>query len=65
MNSNTVKPEKFGHLHLVYHFAVPLSSPGSVKNLAILSDTTVRGSTVHQEYLKPYWKPEKRSRFFR
>ena len=24
MNSNTVKPEKFGHLHLVYHFTVPL-----------------------------------------
>ena len=23
MNSNTVKPEKFDHLHLVYHFAVP------------------------------------------
>ena len=25
MNSNMVKPEKFGHLHLVYHFAVPLT----------------------------------------
>ena len=25
MNSNMVKPEKFGHLHLVYHFTVPLS----------------------------------------
>ena len=24
MNSNIVKPEKFGHLHLVYHFTVPL-----------------------------------------
>ena len=24
MNSNIVKTEKFGHLHLVYHFAVPL-----------------------------------------
>ena len=24
MNSNMVKPEKFGHLHLVYHFTVPL-----------------------------------------
>ena len=23
MNSNMVKPEKFGHLHLVYHFTVP------------------------------------------
>ena len=25
MNSDMVKPEKFGHLHLVYHFTVPLS----------------------------------------
>ena len=25
MNSNMVKPEKFGHLHLVYYFTVPLS----------------------------------------
>ena len=25
MNSNMVKPKKFGHLHLVYHFTVPLS----------------------------------------
>ena len=25
MNSNTVKPEKFGHPHLVYHFTIPLS----------------------------------------
>ena len=24
MNSNMVKPEKFVHLHLVYHFTVPL-----------------------------------------
>ena len=24
MNSNMVKTEKFGHLHLVYHFTVPL-----------------------------------------
>ena len=24
MNWDMVKPEKFGHLHLVYHFAVPL-----------------------------------------
>ena len=26
MNSNIVKPEKFEHLHLVYHFTVPLNS---------------------------------------
>ena len=24
MSSNVVKPEKYGYLHLVYHFAVPL-----------------------------------------
>ena len=24
MNSNMVKPEKLGHLHLVYHVTVPL-----------------------------------------
>ena len=24
MNSDMVKPERFGHLHLVYHFTVPL-----------------------------------------
>ena len=24
MNSNKVKPEKFGHLYFVYHFTVPL-----------------------------------------
>ena len=24
MNSNMVKPEKIGHLHLVYYFTVPL-----------------------------------------
>ena len=26
MNSNMVKPEKFGHLHVVYHFTIPLRS---------------------------------------
>ena len=26
MNSNLVKPENFGHLHLVYHFTIPLST---------------------------------------
>ena len=25
MNSHMVKPEKFGHLYLVYHFRVPLT----------------------------------------
>ena len=26
MNSNMVKPENFDHLHLVYHFTVPLKT---------------------------------------
>ena len=26
MNSNIVKPEKFGILHLVYHFTIPLNT---------------------------------------
>ena len=26
MNSNMVKPEKLDHLHLVYHFTVPLNN---------------------------------------
>ena len=26
MNSSMVKPEKFGHLYLVYHFTIPLSN---------------------------------------
>ena len=26
MNSNMVQPEQFDHLHLVYHFTVPLNS---------------------------------------
>ena len=26
MNSNMVKPKKFGHLHLVYHFTAPLKA---------------------------------------
>ena len=26
MNSNMVKPEKFGHLHLFYHFTIPLKA---------------------------------------
>ena len=26
MNSNMVKPETFDHLHLVYHFTVPLNT---------------------------------------
>ena len=40
-------------------------APDALKALAILSDTTVRRSTVDQEDLKPYWKSEKRPHFSR
>ena len=33
--------------------------PDLLKALAILSDKTLRRSTVDQEDLKPYWKSEK------
>ena len=33
MNSDMVKPEKFGHLHLVYHFTVPLTISTKISNL--------------------------------
>ena len=35
-----------------------LCSPRPIKTLAILSDTTVSGSAVDWEDLKPYWKSE-------
>ena len=38
-------------------------APDLVKALAILSDTTVKRSTVDNEDLKPYLKSEKRSYF--
>ena len=31
MNSNMLKPEKFDHLHLVYHFTVPLSKLDQIR----------------------------------
>ena len=34
MNSNMVKPEKFDHLHLVYHFAIPLNTIQLIVTLA-------------------------------
>ena len=37
MNSDMVKPEKFGHLHLVYHFTVPLKKKKQVINYNMLS----------------------------
>ena len=40
-------------------------APGLLKTLAILSDTTVRRSTVDWEDLNPHWKLEKRSHLSR
>ena len=42
---------------------IPKNKPK--RALAVLSDTTVRRSTVNQEDLKPYWKSEKRPHFSR
>ena len=32
INSNIVKPEKFDHLHLIYHFTVPLNVLKNFRN---------------------------------
>ena len=40
-------------------------APDLLEAQAILSDTTVRGSAVDQEDLKPYWKSENRPHFSR
>ena len=40
-------------------------APDLLKAVAILSNTTVRRSAVDREYLKPYWKLEKRPHFCR
>ena len=41
MNSNIVKPGKFGHLHLVYHFTVPL------KELLYADDRILYGESLN------------------
>ena len=33
MNSNIIKPEKFNHIHLVYHFKILLRRHPSGKNI--------------------------------
>ena len=49
MNSNMVKPEKFGHLHLVYHFTIPLTKGQFTQNLKNGSDIY---ELVHQKNLE-------------
>ena len=38
MNSNMIKPEKFGHLHLVYHFTIPLTNLYSGPNEIMITN---------------------------
>ena len=54
MNSNIVKPEKFGHLHLVYHFTIPLRSFINMfilKSVMIKDDTRVYGLSLLKIYV--------------
>ena len=51
-----VKPEKFGHLHLVYHFTVPLRTPFLQNTLAdcfcnVLFSTKME-IEISQDYLQ-------------
>ena len=49
MNSNTVKlkPETFGHLHLVYHFTVPLSIYGDNQYIEYMLPPYVLEETIN------------------
>ena len=42
MNSDMVKPEKFDHLHLVYHFTVPLKDNSLKRELKETSDSAFK-----------------------
>ena len=60
MNSDMVKPEKFGHLHLVYHFTVPLkrsevvSFADIIKIAIILVKPTFKDSIILKRIKKMY-----------
>ena len=45
MNPGMVKPEKFGHLHLNYHFTVPLKKLTEIKNDVIFIFTLFCGAS--------------------
>ena len=45
MNSNMVKPEKFGHLHLVYDFKISLKDRKRVVEYDLLPGNSI--SHVH------------------
>ena len=63
MNSNMVKAEKFGHLHLVYHFIVPLNNGNIIKILKkhrqIRSFITTAASCCHVNALDDTSKERK------
>ena len=42
MNSNMAKPEKFGHLHLVYHFTIPLDTFHIIKGRKRITSSGIR-----------------------
>ena len=49
-----VKPEKCGHLHLVYHFTIPLRSFMNMfilKSVMIIDDTRVYGFSLLKIYV--------------
>ena len=45
MNSDMVKSEKFGHFHLVYHFAVPLREGGGLQKTNIEEEECLKRGT--------------------
>ena len=42
VNSDMIKPEKFDHLHLVYHFTVPLKDNSLKRELKEASDSAFK-----------------------
>ena len=54
-----VKPEKFDHLHLVYHFAVPLNAFFIIKDFS--KSISLVLSRMHLSHIFPYHTIIKRS----
>ena len=46
MNSNMVKPKKFDHLHLVYHFTIPLKPVASKSALTGIFHFCIKNVTM-------------------
>ena len=58
MNSNIVKPEKFGHLHLVYHFTVSLTFNYSLTHFVSI---TAKNTVTSPDFL--VWKFCRKTQF--